>query len=480
MKSSSMNILHIAAECYPAAKTGGLGDILGSLPKYLNERGVNSSVVMPKYKMPWFHNQKFTSVYGGNFYMGSEHIYYHIERVDDDPLGFTLYTIDIPGKYDRDGVYADSNGHFFRDEVERMVSFNRSFLDWLSTWSVQPDVIHCHDHHTGLIPFMMKYCPRYSGLKNLPSVFTIHNERYQGAFKWDRSYLLPGYDSWKSGMLDWNNTINPLASAVKCSWQVTTVSPSYMEELKNNSFGLEGLFQSEAFKSRGILNGIDYDYWNPFKDEMIKYTLKKSITSFKLNNKKKLLEGTVLDLKIPTISFIGRLAYEKGADLVPMLIDHCLSYKMPVQWIVLGTGDKSMENQLRGLSQKFPAHTFITIAYDEALAHQIYAASDFIIMPSRVEPCGLNQMYAMRYGTVPIVHNIGGLKDSVVDLGAKEGSGIKVEQLSINDLAHAVYRAIQAYENKKAFNALRKRIMELDFSWDHSAQAYIEMYKLLK
>ncbi len=475
-----MNVLHVAAECYPAAKTGGLGDILGSLPKYLNKIDTPSSVVIPKYKMPWFEKQSYTSIYGNNFFMGGEDIYFHIEKVDDDPLGFSLYTIDIPGKYDRNGVYADQAGIAFKDEVERMVAFNRSFLDWLTRWVNQPDVVHCHDHHTGLIPFMMKNCPRYSGLKYIPSVFTIHNERYQGAFGWDRSFLLPEFDSWKSGMLDWNNTINPLASAVKCAWQVTTVSPSYMEELKTNSFGLEWLFKNEDFKSRGILNGIDYDYWNPAADEMIRFNLKKSVPSFKLNNKKALLEGTGLDAKIPVISFIGRLAHEKGADLVPMLIDHCLSYNMPAQWVVLGTGDKSMEHQLKALSQKFPSDTLIYITYDEALAHQIYAGSDFIIMPSRVEPCGLNQMYAMRYGTVPIVHDIGGLKDSVKDISTKDGSGIKVDYLGINDFAHAVYRAITIHSDRKEFNALRKRIMELDFSWDQSAKSYVEMYDTLK
>ena len=475
-----MNVLHIAAECYPAAKTGGLGDILGSLPKYLNQLGTDSSVVIPKYSMPWFHKQSYTSIYGSNFNMGGEDIYFHVEKVVGDPLGFVVYTIDIPGKYDRNGVYADESGHFFRDEVERMVSFNRAFLDWLVTWSEQPDVVHCHDHHTGLIPFMMKYVHKYRSLENIPSVFTIHNERYQGAFGWDRMYLLPDFDSWKSGLLDWNNTINPLASAVKCSWQVTTVSPSYMEELKVNSFGLEWLFRSEDFKSRGILNGIDYEYWNPSSDALIQFQLKKSIPLFKKNNKKVLLKDTQLSPDLPLIGFIGRLAGEKGGDLVPALIDHCLSYDMPTQWIVLGTGDKSMEYHLNTVGEKFPNQTIIHITYNEALAHQIYAGADFIIMPSRVEPCGLNQMYAMRYGTIPIVHDLGGLKDSVTDLGLEDGSGIKVNNLSIHELSHAVYRAITVHSDTKELNALRKRIMNLDYSWDNSAQLYINMYNDLK
>jgi starch synthase len=480
MKKRKINILHIAAECYPAAKTGGLGDVVGSLPKYLNQLDADCAVVIPKYRMPWFEKQSFTSTYGGNFQMGAENIYFHVEKVDGDPLGFSLYTIDIPGKFDRYGIYADENGHFFYDEVERFVAFSRSFLEWLRQWVDKPDVVHCHDHHTGLIPFMMQFCYRYRGLESVPSVFTIHNERYQGAFSWGKKYLIPEFDSWKSGQLDWNKTINPLASAVKCSWKVSTVSPSYMEELKNNSFGLEWLFKNEAHKAQGILNGIDNQYWNPATDTLIAHQFKKSVPSFKLNNKKALLKDTGLSSDLPIVSFIGRLAGEKGGDLLPYIIDSSLSHGMNLQFVVLGTGDKMMESQLHAISRKFPSRTMIKIMYNEGLAHQIYAASDFLIMPSRVEPCGLNQMYAMRYGTIPIVHDIGGLKDSVIDITEDNGCGIKTWSLSMHDLLFALGRALNLYADKKACNKLKSDIMKLDYSWIKSANTYLEMYKSLK
>ena len=212
-----MKIHFLTAECYPAAKTGGLADVVGALPKYLNALGCEVSVFMPKYHMPWFFEQTYVSEYIGHFNLGSEPVSFHVERLDKEKLGFYLYVIDIPGKFDRNGVYADaSTGIYFGDEVERNISFQRAYLDFINTWSELPDIIHNHDHHTGLVPFMVSNCPQYYRLKNIPTVFTIHNQAYQGSFEWNRQYLLPRYDSWKSGMLDWQGRINPLASSVKC------------------------------------------------------------------------------------------------------------------------------------------------------------------------------------------------------------------------------------------------------------------------
>ncbi len=480
MEQRKLEILYISTECYPAAKVGGLADVVGSLPKYLNRKNANVGVAIPKYRLEWIMTQEYEFRHSGSFYLGSEEVWFTVEKVKGNPLGFDLYTIDIPGKFDRNGVYSNAEGEYFWDEVGRYISFSRSFLDWVSAWEKKPDLIHCHDHHTGLVPFMMQHCFKYKSLSRIPVVFTIHNERYQGVFRWDLHYLLPAFDSWKSGMIDWRNAINPLAAGVKCSWKVTTVSPSYMEELKHNSFGLEGLFHSEAHKCRGILNGIDAESWDPKTDPLISHHLKRSIPKFKEENKNELLSGGVLKNDVALVSFIGRFAGEKGADLLPGVIDRCLSSGMQVQFLVLGTGDKSVEHYMRILENKYPYQTFIRIAYNEKFAHQVYAGSDFLIMPSRVEPCGLNQMYAMRYGTIPIVHNIGGLKDSVVDIEASEnGSGIKMHTLHQNDLIMSVYRAVKLYDDKKRFQSVQKFIMGLDFSWDQSAQEYMNLYQSL-
>ncbi len=473
-----MKIHFLSAECYPAAKTGGLADVVGALPKYLNALGCEVSVFMPKYHMPWFFEQQYVSEYIGNFNLGNEYVSFHVERIDKEKLGFYLYVIDIPGKFDRNGVYADaSTGIFFGDEVERNIAFQRAYLDFVNTWTDLPDVIHNHDHHTGLVPFLAGNCPQYQRLKNIPTVFTIHNQAYQGSFDWNRQNLLPRYDSWKSGMMDWQGRINPLASSVKCSWKLTTVSPSYMEELKVKSFGLEWLFNSEAFKSVGILNGIDTVVWNPKTDSYLDHHLKKDIHAFKLHHKKSLLEGTGLDFTQPLMTFIGRFAAEKGADLLPQIMEQSILNGQHINFIILGTGDKGVEYQIKALAARYPNRVIAHIMYNEALSRKIYSGSDFLIMPSRVEPCGLNQMYALRYGTIPVVHNIGGLKDSVFEFDGKTGCGFKFKNLELGEILYATHKAKEAYYSPATFKTLVKNALNMDYSWEKSAKSYYEVYK---
>ena len=473
-----MKIHFLSAECYPAAKTGGLADVVGALPKYLNNLGCEVSVFMPKYHMPWFFDQEYVSEYIGHFHMGNEYISFHVERIDKEKLGFYLYVIDIPGKFDRNGVYADaSTGIYFGDEVERYISFQRAYLDFINTWTELPDVIHNHDHHTGLIPFLVSNAPQYQRMRSIPTIFTIHNQAYQGSFEWNRQYLLPRYDSWKSGMMDWQGRINPLASSVKCAWKVTTVSPSYMEELKVKSFGLEWLFNTEAFKSVGILNGIDTVEWDPKKDKYLDVHLKKDIPAFKSHHKKALLENTALNPEQPLMAFIGRFAGEKGADLLPQIIEQSIYNGQHINFIVLGTGDKSVEYQIKALASKFPDRVIGHIMYNEGLSRKIYSGSDFIIMPSRVEPCGLNQMYAMRYGTIPVVHDLGGLRDSVVEFDGKVGCGFKFKNLELGEILYATHRAKEAYYNPSAFKTLVSNALKMDYSWENSANKYLQLYK---
>lgn len=474
------NIHFLSAECYPAAKTGGLADVVGALPKYLNKLGASVFVFMPKYDMKWFRDKQYSEEYRSTLQLGRKYYNYVIEQYVGDELGFSLYVIDIPGLFDRDGVYADSkSGYFFQDETERNLAFQIAYLEFVKTWAVLPDVIHNHDHHVGLIPFMMKYCPAYQRLKTIPTVFTIHNQAYQGSFSWSKKDLLPYFDPWKSGELDWADRINPLASSVKCAWKVTTVSPSYMQELKYNSYGLEWLFNSEAYKSVGILNGIDDDVWNPSADEFLDHKFKKNISSFKMANKKQLLEGSQLDVKVPLVAFIGRFASEKGADLLPGIMDTAINAGVPLNFLILGTGDKGVERNIAYLTQKHPSRVVSFISYNESLSHKIYAGADFILMPSRVEPCGLNQMYALRYGTIPIVHNLGGLKDSVLDMGYKNGNGIKFPNLSLHEIGTALGRAAGLYSDAEKLDEVRQNAMAIDYSWTKSAQEYLDIYNSL-
>ena len=456
------------------AKGGGLADVTGALPKYLN---ADVKVIVPGYRVPWFEGKEFSVVFRGDSWVPHREVHYEVMEVLGHDLGFPFYVIHIPGLLDRDGVYADSYGNYFMDEAERYTAFQRAYLDWmLSEETLRPDVMHCQDHHTGLIPFMKSHCPMYAPLSSIPVLFTIHNERYQGAFAWEKQYLLPMFDNWKSGLLDWDHRINPLASAIRCSDAITTVSPSYMEELKHQSYGLEWLFQSESNKLYGILNGIDTVVWDPKKDPLITHPLKRSISTFKRDNKQSLLEHTTLDPSLPLVSFIGRFAMEKGADLLMGLIDILISEGVQANFFILGTGDKTIEYNVARLEQIHPTRVIARLTYNEALAHQVYAGSDYILMPSRVEPCGLNQMYALRYGTIPMVHSIGGLHDSIKDIDDVEGYGVKFHTLIFNDILYNIKRGLSVYQDTKRLEQLRKRGMALDFSWDASAKKYLELY----
>jgi len=471
-----MKIIHLSAECYPAAKVGGLADVVGALPKYQMKAGLDILVMMPKYDLPWFESVKFVKVYSNEFWNPEEQVQFEIYKCQDQTIGFPLYVIDIPGKFDRKGVYSDEHG-FFEDDPARWLSFQRAALIWIFDQEKLPDFIHLHDHHVGFIPFILQYAYGYQAKHEIKTIFTIHNERYHGAFGWDKQYLLPHFDNWKSGLLDWDHHIDPLAAAVKCSDAVSTVSPSYMEELKTDSNGLEWLFQTEGDKCVGILNGIDIEVWNPSTDPRIEYHLKKSPTEFKKKNKAALCKMFSIDPQKPLISFIGRMVHEKGADLLAHAIHQFVKENTQLNFVVLGTGDPEISKHYEYLAQKAPEHCGIKISYDETLAHRIYAGSDFIIMPSRVEPCGLNQMYAMRYGAVPIVNDIGGLRDSVIEYHQKNGTGIKMDTLSIEVIKEIFEEALAVFNNISLYKQTVTNCMNADFSWEASAQNYQKLYE---
>lgn len=470
-----MNVIHLSAECYPVAKVGGLGDVVGALPKYLNRTGIKASVVLPYYDRKFVRENVFESIFEGSGLLGHRHFDFSILKETTDKLGFELYLIHIPGLLDRQEVYA------YPDEREQFIAFQLAFLEWMVQSGAKPDVIHCHDHHTGLIPFLVSHSARYNSLKHVPTVCTIHNGEYQGWFGWDKVSYLPEIDLSKSGLLDWGGCINSLAASVKSCWKFTTVSPSYLEELSYNSNGLEPLFRMEEQKGYGIINGIDTDVWNPETDPLITEPYsRETVTKGKAANKKLLCAEFGLVIKNPLFVFIGRLVGEKGADLLPELVGRiCTEYKNKVNILILGSGETEIEQQLRALLPKHKKQFGLFIGYDEELAHRLYAGADFIIMPSRVEPCGLNQLYSLRYGTMPVVNNTGGLKDTIIDLALPEGYGLKFGHADIESALDAIDRAVALYADSKKLNELQKRMMSLDFSWEKSAAQYLDLYNSL-
>ncbi|WP_132054493.1 glycogen synthase [Pseudocnuella soli] len=469
-----MEIIHVSAECYPVAKAGGLGDVVGALPKYQNLLGHSAKVVMPMYRTKFLFDNDWELVHEGGQYLGSQWFHYSIIREQTNKLGFDLYLVDINGLLDREKVYG------YADDLERFLSFQLAVCDWLVQWQHQPDIIHCHDHHTGLIPFFIKHTYAFNRLAGVPSIFTIHNAEYQGWIGWDKAHLLPHYDDWKTGMLEWGGTINSLASAVKCAWKVNTVSPSYMEELRYGANGLEALFEYERGKCTGILNGIDNEVWDPATDPLLHKNFDaETAKEGKRKNKKELCQRFGLDPDKPLIVFIGRLVGEKAADLLPDAIRNAIYQQQTgASYLILGSGEPQVEVRLNYLRDQFGGFVNTFIGYNEALAHQMYAGADFLLMPSRVEPCGLNQLYALRYGTVPMVRSTGGLRDTVKDFGDWQGFGIRFDRASVDDIVYSLGRAQDLYYNKPdLFGWMRSYMMQIDHSWETSAITYINLYE---
>ena len=477
-----MKVLHISTECYPAAKVGGLGDVVGALPGYLSKDGWSAGVILPKYQRKWFLDNDFTPVYQGIISLHNQYLPFTVEKEINGVLGFPLFVVDIPDMFDRSGIYTDEEGQGFADNVERFLSYQLAVLQWIVNSPGKPQILHCHDNHTGLIPFFIRFCPEYASLQKIPTVFTIHNGAYQGAFGWDRLHLLPWAERGAKEFLDWNNSINPLAAAIRLAWRVTTVSENYLEELKNGANGLEWLIQHEQHKAVGILNGIDSQVWDPSLDTLLEDTLNGSVRRFKKANKESLGKRFDVDIALPLIGFIGRLVREKGADLLPDLIRRVLEESAPVAIVVLGTGEAHLMDLLWKMKRLYPGRFDVALEYNEKLAHEIYAGVDFLLMPSRIEPCGLNQMYAMRYGTIPIVRAVGGLKDTVIDVDQDPagGTGFRFDHFNLEDSQDAIDRGLDWYhQHPVRFRKLRERIMSCDFSWEHSTKKYVEIYEQL-
>lgn len=476
-----MNIFHVSAECYPAAKAGGLGDVVGALPKYLNRNGQQASVIMPKYKTDWIKQQDTNVVFESKAPYGQKTFSFSIEEVNKSMLGFPLFLVNIPGKFDREGVYIDPwSGYAFWDEMDRFFSFQIAVLEWFVNRVDKPDVVHCHDHHTALIPFMMTRCYRYDKLNSIPTVLTIHNGEYQGKYDRFQYSMLPAFNLDDIGLLDWDGSLNALASGIKCAWKVTTVSQGYMNELMEFCHGLEILLRQEAPKTAGIINGIDVEVWDPQTDPYLEknYTIR-SRKSGKKANKAFLCNEFELDEGRPLFSFIGRLVREKGADLLPEIIELSMDEGLELNIMILGTGDPSLHrifNQLRG---KYVGYFDTRLEYNEKLAHKIYAGTDFLLMPSRVEPCGLNQMYAMRYGSFPVVRSTGGLADTVIDISEEGGYGILFEKFDVDAAMESIRRSVDYYNKTRQFSENSKRLMELDFSWEKASGLYVNLYKQL-
>jgi starch synthase len=471
-----MEIIHVSAECYPVAKAGGLGDVVGALPKYQRDLGHVAKVVMPMYRTKFLRENEWEVVHKGNTHLHNYWFNYTVIKEKTNKLGFDLYLVDIFGLLDREKIYG------YGDDTERFIAFQIAVVDWIAAWQHLPDVIHVHDHHTALIPFMVRYSYAYQRLQRTATVLTIHNAQYQGQTGMDKTVYLPEWDLWKRGLLEWAGALNPLACGIRCAWKVTTVSPTYLEEMRHSAAGLEALLEYEKGKCSGILNGIDSVVWNPASDKYIQdHYDQDSVEEGKRRSKTHLCELYNLDPKKPLITFIGRLVADKGADLLPQAIEDSFYYiGRKMNFFILGSGLSEIEGRLQQIRDLSRGDYNTFIGYDEGLSHLLYAGADFVLMPSRVEPCGLNQLYALRYGTVPVVRNTGGLHDTVIDYGDKDGYGIRFLHASIQDMTHGIWRSVELFHQPQMLTDIRQRMMQLDFSWESSVRAYLDLYERMR
>lgn len=456
--------------------SGGLGDVAGSLPKALRKRLVGCRVVMPLYggiKKELRDKMQFVTHISVPVSWRRQYCGIFEAKVD----GVIFYLIDNEYYFKRDGIY----GHY--DDAERFAFFSRAVLEIIPHIGFKPDIIHSNDWQTALIPvyYSTMYANRegYEGIKN---IFTIHNIQYQGIYGKEILGDVFGLGAQHEQLLDFDGDLNLMKGAIECADAVTTVSPTYAEEILDPWFshGLDPILRERRYKLHGILNGIDTEVYDPATDKAIKENFSAADPSGKKEDKTDLQCEFSLPVRgdVPVIGMVSRLVSHKGLDLVKAVLDELLS-TTDVQLVVLGTGDWEYENFFREVEARYPGKVGLRIAFIPELARKIYAGCDLFLMPSKSEPCGLSQMLALRYGTLPIVRETGGLKDSITDSGDGKGNGFTFKSYNAHDMLGAVRRALGAYSDSRYFDTLVKRALECDNSWGRSAREYMHLYRQL-
>ena len=472
-----MKVLFAVSEALPFASSGGLGEVAGSLPKALRKRLVGCRVVMPLYSgisQELKDSMRFIThisvpVAWRRQYCGI---------FEAKAGGVIYYLLDNQYYFKRDTMY----GHY--DDAERYAFFSRAVLEILPSIDFWPDVIHCNDWQTALTPFY--YATVYAkkpGYEKIKTVFTIHNIQYQGEYGREIIDNVVGAASGDVKLLEYNNAVNFMKAGIECANVVTTVSPSYAKEILDPwySHGLDTILKERSWKIRGILNGIDTESYDPETDGNIYAAYTAGNPEKKEKNKVMLQErlGLKESTETPLIGMVTRLVSHKGLDLVKAVLEELIT-TTDVQVAVLGSGEWQYESFFEELSAKYPDRMSLTLGFVPELARKIYAGSDIFLMPSKSEPCGLSQMVALRYGSIPVVRETGGLRDTVTDSGNSTGNGFVFVNYNAHDMLAAIKRACEGYKNRSGWRILCKRAMECDNSWGKSANEYIRLYRELQ
>ena len=475
-----MRVLFVASEANPFIKSGGLGDVAGALPKALAQKGADVRVIIPKYKdINWEVKEKLRFIKSFNVSVGWRERYCGVWECLYN--GVTYYVLDNEQYFYRDGIYG------FYDDAERFAFFDRAVLDTLREIDWQPDLIHCNDWQTGMLPVLLKfeYKRKDRFYWNMKCVYSIHNIAFQGVFDPNILPELFGFDLelYENKALKFDNGVSFMKGGLYYSDIITTVSNSYAEEIQTPQYGerLDGVLRERAYALRGIINGIDYDEFNPKEDKYLSKNYDVNSIENKALNKIELQKDLRLniDANIPMIGIVTRLTSQKGIDLLINILDRLLQQN--IQLVILGTGDKHYEDHFKWLNHRYAGKVSANIKFDNALANKIYAASDMFLMPSLFEPCGLGQLIALRYGTIPIVRETGGLKDTVIPYNEYTGYGNGFSFVNYNEdeLYNIIQYALLIYSNKEKWNGLVKNAMNSDNSWNKSADIYLNMYREL-
>jgi starch synthase len=485
-----LNILFLSSEVEPFAKTGGLADVSGALPQTIRESEHEIRVMMPRYGCINERKSKLHEMIrlkDIEIPLGTKPQLASVKSsfIVNNQIKVQVYFLDNQHLFGRSGLYVHPDTKKdYADNDERFIFFCRGALEILKKLGWQPDIIHCNDWPTALVPAYLKTIYKNDPFyKDTKSVFTIHNMAYQGIFP-KTSFaktLLPPEVMHMEGVEAYGN-LNFLKSGLVYADAITTVSEKYAQEIQSSpefGAGLEGIARKRKADLTGILNGVDYSVWDPAVDDLIpvKYDVKG--LDLKVENKKALLEKMKLpfDEKIPVIGMISRLVDQKGFDLIGEALDQMM--KLDLQLVVLGTGDKKYHDLFEKAQKKYPQRVAAALTFNNDLAHLIEAGSDMFLMPSRYEPCGLNQIYSLRYGTIPVVRATGGLDDTIEDVQGGNGTGFKFKHYAAPDMLKAIQRALTAYKDQITWRKLMKSGMAKDFSWEASAKKYIALYRSL-
>jgi len=481
---AGLNIVFIASEASPLAKTGGLADVAGSLPHALQHIGHTVTVIMPFYRHHIAASGVETTPLNISIEMWADEIQRHCPLHEAIVDGLRFILIEQDDLYDREGIYGPSGGAY-EDNLLRFLLFDRVALEAAAQLDKPVDILHCHDWQTGMIPLLLQtQYQHHPSIASARCVYTIHNLAYQGVFpaEWIHRLGMPSHHYHPDGF-EFHAQINCMKAGIASAHAVTTVSPSYAEEIMTAEYGceLQGFLHDHSDKLTGIVNGLNIDEWNPATDTALEATFGPGKTAGKKKCKQALQQECELDVSAdtPLMVIISRLADQKGIDL--LLANAAAWLERGYQLIVLGSGDPHSEHALHHLAKTHPRQMYFWRGFNEQLARRIYAGGDIFLMPSRFEPCGLGQLMAMRYGTVPVVRATGGLKDTVLDYAAhkNKATGIHFVDATPEAFDGAVEQAIALYRNKTVWSRIRSNALKRDSSWEASAGDYVGLYQRL-